>query len=110
MTNDLIDASVFEDLADAMGDDFAQELLLTFLGDAENMFGALNTALAETDSDSYRRAAHSIKSNAQTFGALALADQARTMELSETMSAEAVSGLSATYAATAAALRGLLND
>ncbi len=38
MTKELIAPSVFQDLQDAMGKDFAAELLETFLSDADNMF------------------------------------------------------------------------
>jgi len=67
--------------------------------------------VAAQDADAYRRAAHSIKSNAQVFGANALADQARDMELAGIENNEATVGpLEATYAQTAAALAGILDD
>lgn len=109
MTSDLLDTSVFDELCDTMGADFAAELVQTFLGDAGNMFAALNNAVASGDADGYRRAAHSIKSNAQTFGAGALAGQAREMELSGVIDGAAAVALQATFDATAAALRGLLD-
>lgn len=107
MTQDLIDPSVFEELQEAMGPDFAAELLDTFLGDAANMFADLDQAAAEGDPDGYRRAAHSIKSNAQTFGAQVLGDQAREMELSGEIDPAAVTALRATFDTTARALEGL---
>ncbi len=111
MTDSLIDQAVLDDLCDAMGDDFAAELVTTFLGDAPNMFADLRTAAAEQDADGYRRAAHSIKSNAQVFGANALADQARDMELGNLSDAAAqVLALEATFEQTAAALRSLLDE
>ena len=109
MTQDLIDTSVFEDLAEAMGDDFAAELLETFLGDAPNMFGALTQAISDGDADAFRRAAHSIKSNAQTFGATQLADEARALEVSGTIDPEAAQALSTTFEASATALKGLVD-
>ncbi|MGI9366980.1 MAG: Hpt domain-containing protein, partial [Rhizobiaceae bacterium] len=66
--------------------------------------------LTQEDEDGYRRAAHSIKSNAQTFGATALAAQARDIELSGTFDTAAVAKLQATLDATALALEGLLHD
>ncbi len=111
MTDSLIDQAVLDDLCDAMGDDFAAELVTTFLGDAPNMFADLRTAVAEQDADGYRRAAHSIKSNAQVFGAKALADQARDMELGSLSDAAVqVPALEATFEETAAALRSLLDE
>jgi HPt (histidine-containing phosphotransfer) domain-containing protein len=110
MTNDLIDPSVYADLSEAMGADFAAELITTFLDDAPNIFAELNAAVSSQDSDAYRRAAHSIKSNAQVFGATLLADEARGMELAGLSgSADAVPDLEATYDRTADALKGLLD-
>ena len=110
MTKDLIDPSVFEDLQDAMGAEFAAELLAAFLDDAVNMFTELDSAVQTGDADTYRRVSHSLKSNAQTFGALALTDQARAMELSDTIDHAAATALRITYEATAQALEGLADD
>ncbi len=46
------------------------------------MLGALREAMAANDADKFRRAAHSLKSNCNTFGALALGAMARDLELS----------------------------
>lgn len=110
MTRDLIDMAVFEELSDTMGPDFAAELVAAFLSDAGNMFADLNRAIAEQDADGYRRAAHSIKSNAQTFGATPLAEQARAMELSGTIDGDAVGALRAIFDDTAMVLKGLPDD
>lgn len=110
MTQNLIDGSVFEELAESVGEDFAAELVSTFLSDAQTMFESLNQAVADQDEDGYRRAAHSIKSNAQTFGATQLATQAREIELAGVFDAAAVSKLRATYDSTAAVLEGLVDD
>ncbi|WP_370400359.1 Hpt domain-containing protein [Sulfitobacter sp. JB4-11] len=111
MTDDLIDHSVVADLSDAMGADFANELIVTFLNDAPNMFSELKDAVARQDADAYRRAAHSIKSNAQVFGANALADQARDIELGELSdSTTAVDRLESTFDQTAVALRSVTDD
>ncbi|WP_299297095.1 Hpt domain-containing protein [uncultured Tateyamaria sp.] len=108
--DDLIDPSVFEELQDAMGDDFAAELLETFLDDAVNMFAELTQAVQAGDTDSYRRASHSLKSNAQTFGATALAEKAREMELSSGIDADAADALSALFQQTKTRLEGLLDE
>ncbi len=112
MTQELIDRAVFVELSEAMGADFAGELVETFLSDAPNMFAELKQAVADKDADAYRRAAHSIKSNAQVFGAKALGDQARDMELAEMTadSTASIAALSATYDQTAAAIRDLLDE
>ncbi|WP_299142226.1 Hpt domain-containing protein [uncultured Tateyamaria sp.] len=108
--DDLIDPSVFEELQDAMGDDFAAELLETFLDDAVNMFAELTQAVQAGDADSYRRASHSLKSNAQTFGATDLAEKAREMELSSGIDADAADALSALFQQTKTRLEGLLDE
>lgn len=110
MTTELIDHTVFSELSEAMGAEFAAELVTTFLGEAPTMFSELKAAVAGQDADAYRRAAHSIKSNAQIFGAGALADQARDMELGDLAdSAASVPALEATYAQTAQALKDLID-
>ena len=45
------------------------------------MLAELRTALAAPIADTFRRAAHSLKSNGNTFGALALGRLARELEL-----------------------------
>jgi HPt (histidine-containing phosphotransfer) domain-containing protein len=97
MPDDTIDASTFADLQANAGADFVRELIDTFFEEAPTMLDALRNALAASDAEAFRRAAHSLKSNAQTFGAAALGAQARTLE---------TSGL----AAGPAALDALLQD
>ena len=110
MTDTLIDAEVYAELAEAMGEDFAAELVETFLADAPNMLADLHIAADGGDADGYRRAAHSIKSNAETFGATELANQAREMELSGLPDADPpIADLEAIYAKTATALGALAN-
>ena len=43
MTSDLIDASVYSELKEAVGDDFAAELVSAFLEEAPGMFVQLST-------------------------------------------------------------------
>ncbi len=49
-----------------------RELVDTFLAEAPAMLDDLRAALAANDAERFRRAAHSLKSNSNTFGALAL--------------------------------------
>ena len=107
-----IDTDVLYDLMDAMGDDFAEELLMTFLDEAPGMFDALTQAVSDGDTDAFRRAAHSIKSNAQTFGATELAEQAREMELSGPTEDPAgdIAGLRTAFNTAALALKAALDD
>ena len=109
MTGGLVDSAVFGELEDNVGADFAAELVATFLSDADTMFDTLAAAVTSQDRDSYRRASHSLKSNAQTFGATLLAEQARDMELSEVIDAGQLANLRVTFEKTAAALRDLVD-
>ncbi|MBI3151665.1 MAG: Hpt domain-containing protein [Chloroflexi bacterium] len=77
----VIDLKIFNNLRDAMGADFIGELIDTFLEDAPNQIAQMTHALAEKDAESFRRAAHTIKSNAATFGAAELSALARELEM-----------------------------
>ncbi len=109
MSQDLIDAATYTELSEAMGADFAGELVTTFLDDAPNMFVTLKQGASDGDADAYRRAAHSIKSNAEVFGATPLAQAAREMELAGLTDATPITALEAIYADTAAQLKALLD-
>ena len=108
MTGAVLDPAAYAELQETMGDDFAAELLETFLAEAPGMLDALHGAAAAGDAEGFRRAAHSIKSNAGLFGATALADLARGMELGG-LSAAAPDMMDAEYARADTALRGLLD-
>ncbi|MDO9095543.1 MAG: Hpt domain-containing protein [Rubrivivax sp.] len=79
--NDVIDKTVFAELQDTAGPEFVQELVGTFLEEAPGLMAELRAARDAAQADSFRRAAHSLKSNSQTFGALRLAEAARSLEL-----------------------------
>ena len=81
MTEPTIDRPTFEALKANAGADFVLELVDTFLIEAPAMIDELRSALAANDADRFRRAAHSLKSNSMTFGALTLGAQARALEL-----------------------------
>ena len=83
MSNEVIDRAVYADLQATTGAEFAAELLDTFLEEAPGMLAELRSAGSEGQSERYRRAAHSLKSNANTFGAIRLATLAREIELKE---------------------------
>jgi HPt (histidine-containing phosphotransfer) domain-containing protein len=82
MTPPTIDLTTFEELKETTGADFAKELVDTFLEEAPAMLLELRQALAAKDADKFRRAAHSLKSNCNTFGARTLAAMSRELELS----------------------------
>jgi HPt (histidine-containing phosphotransfer) domain-containing protein len=105
-----IDSATFEELQDAAGADFVKELIDTFLEEAPAMLAALKSALAAAQAEPFRRAAHSLKSNAVTFGAMPLGALARELELKGIDSArgsDALAALDAEYARVAAALTAL---
>jgi len=81
MAEPTIDAATFADLQATAGEDFVRELVDTFLEEAPLMLDALRSALAAGNADAFRRAAHSLKSNSDTFGAFALGALARELEL-----------------------------
>jgi len=77
---EIIDRSVLVALSEAVGEEFVEELIDTFSEEAPGMFLEMEHALATGDADGFRRAAHSLKTNANTFGATGLAEQAKELE------------------------------
>lgn len=75
-----IDRSVLDGLSETVGEDFMGELIDTFLEEAPGMIDEMEQALSAGDADKFRRAAHSLKSNANTFGAMVLSEKARELE------------------------------
>ena len=71
----------FTELQETAGADFVAELVGTFLEEALLMLAELRRAVAARSADVFRRAAHSLKSNSNTFGATRLAEMARELEL-----------------------------
>lgn len=90
----LIDQTVFSELKDTAGPEFVAELVGTFLEEAPAMLADLRRAHAVGDADVFRRAAHSLKSNSATFGAMELSSLARRLEL-DGMAADARQDLAA---------------
>lgn len=76
----VIDKTTFEELKQMSGTEFINELIDAFLDDAPNMIKSMHTALDVKDVESFRRNAHSLKSNANTFGATALGILAKELE------------------------------
>jgi len=76
----VIDPATFEELKQMSGEDFINELIDAFLDDAPNMIQNMESALEARDVESFRRNAHSMKSNANTFGAMELAALAKELE------------------------------
>ncbi len=76
----VIDLNTFNELKEAVGSEFINELMDTFLEDTVLLISQMRSALPAQNSEIFRRAAHSIKSNAATFGASQLATLARELE------------------------------
>jgi HPt (histidine-containing phosphotransfer) domain-containing protein len=115
MPSPTIDTATFAELEETAGAEFAVELVETFLAEAPGMLADLRRALAAGDADAFRRTAHSLKSNGNTFGAQAFAAMARTLELGGMASVQAAAGnpldaLDAEYARVASALTELTRD
>ena len=101
-----IDPVTFAELRDTTGSEFVPELIDTFLQEAPAMLAELRDTLARGDAERFRRAAHSLKSNSQTFGALRLGEMARALELGGLVSdGTRIDALQAEYERAAAALQ-----
>jgi HPt (histidine-containing phosphotransfer) domain-containing protein len=96
-----VDSGTLRELEATAGADFVRELVATFLAEAPRMLDDLREALIAGDAERFRRTAHSLKSNANTFGATALAAMARELELG---------GLDSGRAGGSAALDGLFDE
>ena len=80
MSESVIDQAVFDGLKESVGADYIPELVNAFLEDAPTLIAQLRPALAAGDAEAFRRAAHSVKSNAATFGATHLFELAKELE------------------------------
>jgi histidine phosphotransfer protein HptB len=114
MTEPTIDVATFEALQQSAGADFVKELVDTFLGEAPQMLKTLRQAQTDKNVDVFRRTAHSLKSNSNTFGATKLAHLSRELELSAASAAlssddSQLEALAAEYKRVAEALKALRN-
>jgi HPt (histidine-containing phosphotransfer) domain-containing protein len=112
MNESVIDKAVYAELEDTAGAEFVAELVDTFIEEAPDMLAELRSARAENHAERFRRAAHSLKSNSNTFGAVRLAALARELELGglspdPARDTAALTTLEAEYARAAAALKVL---
>jgi len=112
MDESVIEKAIYTELQETAGAEFAAELVGTFLEEAPGMLAELRSARTASDAERFRRAAHSIKSNANTFGASKLAALARDLELKgldadPARDVVALTTLEAEYARAATALKAL---
>ncbi len=82
----VVDPTVLARLAESMGGDeaFVAELIEGFVADSPDLVAAARRGLEAGDAGEVRRAAHTLKSNAATFGAHGLADRSRSLEAAAT--------------------------
>jgi histidine phosphotransfer protein HptB len=110
MNDSPIDCAVFTELQDTAGADFVVELVHTFFEEAPPMIAELRAAQAAGAAERFRRAAHSLKTNANTFGAAALGAMARDLEHGALPAdASGIDALQAQYDAAVAALKALIH-
>jgi histidine phosphotransfer protein HptB len=112
MDERVIDKTAYAGLQNTVGAEFAAELVDTFIEEASGMLAELRSARAESHAERFRRAAHSLKSNSNTFGALRLGALARALELKgldadPARDTAALVALEAEYARAATALKDL---
>ena len=69
----MLDAAILTNFRAAMGEDFLPELIEMFLLDSQTLVDEMARAARESDAEALRRAAHTLKSNSASFGALTLA-------------------------------------
>ena len=76
-----IDRATYDELKETAGEDFVDELVDTFLDEAPRLLDDLRGAYEKRDAEVFRRTAHSLKSNGNTFGAKNFAAMAKDLEL-----------------------------
>jgi histidine phosphotransfer protein HptB len=108
MDSNAIDLATFTELQETAGAEFVNELVDTYFEEAPGMLAELRNAHAQRAADRFRRAAHSLKSNSNTFGALTLGKLARELELGGLRDDVAlIDALEVEYARVVAALKEL---
>ncbi len=82
MGDEIIDRAAIEDLLESVGRDldFLDELLGDYFDDSPHQLSEMQQALEESDTERFRRAAHSLKSNSANFGAHKLVDSCKELE------------------------------
>jgi HPt (histidine-containing phosphotransfer) domain-containing protein len=108
MSDATIDMATFKALQESTDAEFVAELLGAYFEELPQMLAELRKAHASGTLEPFRRAAHSIKSNSNTFGALTLGAMARALELGEIPTdSAALDALEAEYARVVASLTEL---
>ena len=69
MSAEMINRDTYNNIKEMMGEEYFAELVETFLKDTANLIEGLQRDLKEENIDSFRRNAHSLKSNSASLGA-----------------------------------------
>ncbi len=82
MAVDAIDRPTLDHLLETLDGDteFLHDLMDTYFSDSAELFSQLKGAAARGDAPEFQRAAHSLKSNSASMGALRLSGMAKHME------------------------------
>ena len=113
----VLDPAALDNLLDVIGGERAAlaELVESFLGEGPKLLAHLKEASDNSDPESFRRAAHTMKSSARDFGAKHLAELCRDLEDRGRSGklegvAELVASIQSEYEKAEAGLRGVLAD
>lgn len=81
MSESPINQATLDELVQSTDSDFVKDIIDTFLDDTPKMLGEMNQALTTNDTEAFQRAAHSLKSNSASFGAMRLSAYSKEMEM-----------------------------
>jgi len=79
MTEPVIDESVFNEIAELMGDSLG-EFIDTYLGNSPKLIEGINTALPAGDTDTVKHNAHQLKGGSGSIGAMQVFHYAKRIE------------------------------
>jgi HPt (histidine-containing phosphotransfer) domain-containing protein len=112
MSENVINLAAFAALKEMTGAEFINELIDAFFAETPRLMADMRQAFANNDAELFRRSAHSLNSNGNTFGALQFGALAKELEyLGRDQQLASVGNklktLTAEYAKVESALRGL---
>jgi CheY-like chemotaxis protein len=110
MSQPVLDTATLDQLIANTDRAFAAELVTTYLDDSPRLLAEMRQALAEGNAPNFQRAAHSLKSNSASLGALGLSAQAKELEMTGRAgkldgAGDKLDKLAATYAEVESALK-----
>jgi two-component system sensor histidine kinase/response regulator len=78
----VIDPAAWTGLLESLGGDvdFMAELMETYFDDSSRLLAAMQETLSASNAEDLRRAAHSLKSNSASFGAIRLSRKCKELE------------------------------